>query len=291
MQFPLLIEGIKIAGDDMGMQPRSWWQKRKPHRGAIGVLVVILVVIIALIIAGYWFDWTGFKGKTAWDWLGLLATLAIPVVVGFGVAWYTTRQNHDREIALEQHENELRIAADNQREAALQSYIDKMSELLLHENLRQAQRADEVRTIARVRTLTILPQLDPFRKRMVIRFLLESGLLGKDKPPVVDLSFANLRNADLHRFDLHEVDLHEVDLREADLREASLRGADLREARLNGANLTSSTLTEAHLEGADLSSTDILNGTNLSRAEVTDEQLAKAKSLRGAIMPDGNRHP
>ena len=31
-------------------------------------------------------------------------------------------------------------------------------------------------------------------------------------------------------------------------------------------------------------------GADLTNAQVTDEQLAKAKSLKGAIMPDGTKH-
>jgi len=30
--------------------------------------------------------------RTLWDWLELLAALAIPIVVGFGVAWFTSQQ-------------------------------------------------------------------------------------------------------------------------------------------------------------------------------------------------------
>ncbi len=41
---------------------RSWWEQIKQRRVAIGVVGIVLVVVIALIIAGYWFDWTGFDG-------------------------------------------------------------------------------------------------------------------------------------------------------------------------------------------------------------------------------------
>ena len=50
-------------------------------------------------------------------------------------------------------------------------------------------------------------------------------------------------------------------------------------ARLRGADLR-----WADLSGADLAETD------LRWANVTDEQLAEAKSLEGAIMPDGTTH-
>ena len=44
-------------------------------------------------------------------------------------------------------------------------------------------------------------------------------------------------------------------------------------------------LLEANLSEA------ILDGANLSKATVTPEQLAKAKSLKGATMPDGSIPP
>jgi uncharacterized protein YjbI with pentapeptide repeats len=264
----------------MGARFRSRWQTIKQH------WVAILVVAIASIIAGYRFDWTGFKGKTLWDWLGLLTALAIPVAVGFGVAWYSARQNHDREIAREQHENDLRIATDNQRDAALQLYIDKMSELMLYEKLRESQSEVEVRNIARVRTLTLLPKLDPLRKRTVIRFLQESGLISKGKP-IVDLSSANLLDADLHGAILCEVDMHEIDFRGANLHRANLSGSDFRKTNLRRVNLDGANLDGVELSGA------ALNGANLKDAiGITLEELEKqAKSLKGATMPDGSIHP
>ena len=60
---------------------------------------------------------------------------------------------------------------DNQRETALQTYIDKMSELLLEKHLRTSQPEEEVRKIARVRTLTVLRGLDANRKGSVLQFL------------------------------------------------------------------------------------------------------------------------
>jgi hypothetical protein len=171
------------------------------------------VGLIVLISLGYLFkwDWTGFnsgtsqititstsKGnytaiilqpsKSLWDWLQLLAVLAIPVVVGLGAAWYTVQQGkvNDRE------------TTDNQRETALQAYIDKMSELLLAKDkpLRQSKPEDEEQKIARVRTLTILPRLDAKRKRSVLQFLHESGLIIKDKS-IIALDGADIGKSDL----------------------------------------------------------------------------------------------
>lgn len=63
---------------------RSWWQHiRQPWR-VVGAVGIVLAVFTILMSAGCRFDWTGFKGKTLWDWLNLLGVLAIPVVVGLG---------------------------------------------------------------------------------------------------------------------------------------------------------------------------------------------------------------
>src|SRR5262249_16860327 len=129
--------------------------------------------------------------KSLWDWLGLLATLAIPIVVGFGAAWFTAQQGK-----VSSAEN-----TDNQRENALQTYIDKISELLLEKNLRGSNSGDEIRKVARVRTVTMLFQLDNERKKSILRFLYESGLINKNN------SIIELRGVDLIKADLGDANL------------------------------------------------------------------------------------
>jgi uncharacterized protein YjbI with pentapeptide repeats len=254
--------------------------------GTIGGIV--FVDLIGLIFAGYGFnwDWPGFNEhlgpqfpqdrptKTLWDWLQLLF---VPGVLTLGAMWFMARQNRDRKIARD-------IALDNQQEAELQHYLDKMSELLLVHDLRNSSEYAEGGKIARVRTLTILPRLDAERKGNVLRFLHESELIDKDKR-IIDLSEANLSEA-------HLID---ANLSEAHLREADLRGADLRGAFLRGADLRGADLSEADLRGADLSDADLqfsgLGGANLRKASVTREQLDQASVLKGTIMPDGSKHP
>ena len=273
---------------------RSWWQQIKQHLVTILVVAIILVGAIVLIIVGYRFDWTGFNGnnksgKTLWDWLQLLGVLAIPVAVALGTAWFTTKQGQESD-----KENK-----DNQHEAALQAYIDKMSELLLANHLRGSTEDEEARKIARVRTLTVLRRLDAERKGSVLLFLQESGLIGKDKRIIhltgADLNGAHLWSADLSGADLSDARLSDAILDGAHLSLANLSGADLSEAYLNGANLWGVNLSGADLRGADLSRAD-LGGANLSEAKlngakVTPEQLDKAKLLKDTIMPDGSKHP
>ena len=227
---------------------------------------------------------TGFIGKTLWDWLNLLGVLAVPIVVGFGAVWFTTRQGK-----VVDAENK-----DNQREAALQAYINEMSELLLHEKLRNSAEEDEVRKIARVRTLTVLRGLDPIRKGSVLQFMYKSGLIEKDKP-IIHLSGSDLSNAYLNRANLTKADLTKANLGGADLTIANLGGADLKDANLSGAQLSSVNLKDANLFGAHLIKAYLgganLRGANLTGARITEEQLKKANSLQGATMPDGSIHP
>jgi uncharacterized protein YjbI with pentapeptide repeats len=248
-----------------------------------------------------------------------------------------------------QKTTEQRRTTDNQREAALQAYIDKISELLLKEHLsellpdgkadqkyRQEQNGnikdelkpeyEAVRTIARVRTLTVLRGLDSIRKASVIQFLHESSLIDNNKC-IIDLGDADLRGADLNGADLHGALLRGTDLRGADLRDAKLGGADLHAALLSGASLRDAFLFAADLSGASLRSANLYNaflgtadlsgaslynadlsgallrGADLRGADLLEADLREAKniaieelekqaaSLKGTTMPDGSIHP
>ena len=314
----------------MGTRLRSWRQKIKQHPVAavLTALLVVVIVLVVLSVLGYIFNWnwTGLgsyipptkagnfqRGKTLWDWLQLLIIPAVLAVGGY-LFNYTTSRNEQKASVLH-NQTEREIASDNQREAALQAYIDKMSELLLHEKLRESGPNDEVRKIARVRTLTVLPRLDAERQGSVLQFLHESGLIDKGRSIVdlhgadlsgaildeADLRGADLRGAILDKADLREatlagVNLSHATLREADLQGATLQGATLREADLREAILVKATLIEADLRGAKLWGAKLW-GTNLSEANlkdaphITTEQLNRAKSLKGATMPDGDIHP
>ncbi len=280
---------------------RSWRKQIKQRQVTTLVVATILVIASALIIIEVKSYGAGFAGKTLWDWLNLLGVLAIPTVVGLGTIWFTRQQ-----AKVSDTENK-----DNQCEAALQDYINKMSELLLDRKLRESTEDAEVRTIARVRTLTVLARLDPIRKKSILQFLHESGLVNKNKP-VIDLSgayfmgadlnngdFSNaklsvalFRGADLFGVNFNMADLNCAELSQTDLRKAKLRGADLGGAILFGADLS-----EADLSGANLSWTQF-NDANLSNANlkgargVIPEKLEQqAASLKGTIMPDGLPHP
>jgi uncharacterized protein YjbI with pentapeptide repeats len=72
----------------------------------------------------------------------------------------------------------------------------------------------------------------------------------------------------------------------AHLRGVNLRGVDLSRADLSQANLSNADLSGATLYRVDLYEAD-LSAANLDGAMVTVEQLAEARSLDGATLPNG----
>src|SRR5207249_3544489 len=104
------------------------------HPVAIVLITLVIALFALIILGGYQFhwDWTGFNGdnksgKTLWDWLQLLI---VPVVLAVGGYLFNfTVSRNERQAAANRDKTEREIASDNQREEALQAYIDKMSEL------------------------------------------------------------------------------------------------------------------------------------------------------------------
>lgn len=98
--------------------------------------------------------------------------LIVPLVFAIGGFWFNQIQKDREQKAAEQRaKTEQTIAEDNQQEAALQEYINKMSDLLIDEELCKPTAKEETRKVARVRTLTVLPRLNGKRKGIVLQFL------------------------------------------------------------------------------------------------------------------------
>ena len=271
----------------------------------------------------------GFAGKTPWD---LIQLLLIPLVlVGVGYWFSFTQTQISFQVSERQHQTDLQIAEDQQRETTLKTYLDNMSDLLLNHNLHKSTSGGEVSQLAREQTLTTLRRLDANRNKIVLQFLQDAQLIntldatGNSVVPIITLSTANLSGDDLRGVTLSTADLNGADLinanlngahlsnahlngaylNNANLSNAYLINADLSDAYLNGANLSNANLSDVDLSDAYLSDADLnnaslsfaylngayLNGANLSGATVAQEELKKAKSLQGATMPDGSKHP
>jgi uncharacterized protein YjbI with pentapeptide repeats len=263
----------------------------------------------------------GFRGMTLRNWLELLV---VPLVLlGIGLLFQIQQMEvEQRRLEAAQHIEEQRA-----QDEALQTYLEQMGQMLLDKDrpLRQSKEGDEVQLLARARTVTILRRLDSARNRDILQFLREARLVPSNKYEIQEhivrldnsnLSKADLRGANLDSFDLHKTDLSGADLRDAylawsylryaklngaNLRGAYLRGApdqsgnadlsdaDLSDANLSEADLSYDNLSSANLQGANLTDA-VLRGANLSNAKVTSEQLAEAKSLEGATMPNDQKY-
>jgi uncharacterized protein YjbI with pentapeptide repeats len=237
----------------------------------VAVLPLALVVFVLLIYVGYRHDWTGFGDfpldkkitqefrprKTLWDWMSLLLVPLMLAVIGFWAVW---AQNNN-------------LQAMQAQNAALQSYLDQMQDLIIDKDLLSASASNEsedriaARYVARARTLSVLRGLSPEGKGAVLRFLYDSGLI-KGTTPTVDLKGADLTGADLTRADLHGVNLEGVDLEDADMEAVDLTGANLLGAELAGADLEEACLKKATLPAADSLSLADLEDTNLLGAVV-----------------------
>src|SRR5712692_8234531 len=152
-----------------------WWQRKEiiVALAITGTLVLIAVLIFAI----HTYHWdvttttttevtkspqtnvtTTETGKTILDWLQLLGVLAIPIVVGFGTAFFTRQQAKTSEANVE----------NQQQEELLRTYFDKISELVLNS---ERSTNENVESIVRARTLAALHILNATRKGIVLQFL------------------------------------------------------------------------------------------------------------------------
>jgi uncharacterized protein YjbI with pentapeptide repeats len=283
----------------------------------LATIVIVALAIVTAIVGGYalgW-AWTGFAKQTLWDWLDLLI---IPIVLGLGGYLFTMSENRrtlriaadteearrkrEREAQAAQRERELEVEDQRAQDETLQAYIDQIGQLLLDKDrpllksatadeVRTETNGDEVRTLARARTLTVLPRLNGERKRSVLQFLYESHLVIKGHV-VVTLRGADLREAELSAATLSAAHLSGADLSKASLVAADLKEAQLRDANLSDASLSSANLDRAHMGGADLRRAYLhaanflkanLSGADLRDADLRDSDL-KGANLRGADL-------
>jgi hypothetical protein len=208
------------------------------------------------------------------------------------------RQRRQEQEMEEQRDRELQVEDQRAQDAALQTYLDKMDEMTLRLHSIGSEVELSVQTLMRARTLTVLERLDGSRKRAIMRFLVELGLLSKHTAPyggpTITLSDANLDRADLSGMDLRRKNLQGVRLDHANLSGANLEGTDsggaiLSHADLSGARLGTTeplAINRADLHEADLSHADLTKAVGW-----TQGQLDSSKSLEGATMPDGSTHP
>jgi uncharacterized protein YjbI with pentapeptide repeats len=273
--------------------------------GTILGAATAVAAVVVLIRVGQQYQWTGFgesvrpksgdqeiqARKTLWDWLQLFI---VPLALAAIGLWFAAQQEaRQQQIEAKRAQSEQHIEEQRAQDAALQAYLDQMSQLMLEGNLGHSEGGSEVSTLARARTRTVLGRLDSRRKGSVVQFLYEASLIEKGNSIVslsdvrlrdANLSGATLIGADLFKADLIDADLSGANLSDADLRETELNEANLSNAILSGANLSGAYLIDADLSGAGLIGADLI-GTDLSGANLSDyADLSGADLSGGAIL-------
>lgn len=267
--------------------------------------MVLLIGTILFIRLGYIWGWTGFNyrlevkdqvsGKYLWDWLDLLV---VPTVLaGLGLLFnYTQRKNEleisekerrkDRDIAQQSVEVQQAIETDRLRENILQTYFDRMAELII--GINNTNRQGEVIgliNVGRARTLTILRQLDPERKGFVVRFLAEAKLI-EAASPVIKLNGCDLSDIRLERFTLPNINLSGADLSSAQIFSTNLIGSDLSNTRIANANFSDCLFQKVNFSRAKIIETQLVR-TSLFESNFQDSEIVQSLIV-DCILTDAN---
>ncbi|ESA34173.1 low-complexity protein [Leptolyngbya sp. Heron Island J] len=312
--------------------PLNQWVKKNRWAIVVSVSIGTMLFFYLLIIAiraNNWASWTGLggkesvsitvnnrdangniistatttrePGKTLWDWLGLILVPLTLVILGY---WLQQRDKKRAEIAAKAQQ---KISADETREEVLQTYIDRLSSLLVDKNLialavkvhsqnresqlfslstsppttEQQELLNASVDIIRARTLSVLRRLknDTERKSSVIRFLIDTEAISKAK---LNLQSFNLSGINLKGVVLKNTNLRFVDLSNANLTGTTLDSAIFSKAILSNASLHQSSLTNAYLDLAKLNGT-LLRGAILPKADLLHADLSNA-DLSGASL-------
>jgi Pentapeptide repeats (8 copies) len=190
-------------------------------------------------------------------WATPLSIFIAAVTLLWSVYQFNAQQQSDSQKAVQQQTANQQQVLDQQHQTTLDTYLDRMSDLLLTSHLAASKPGDEVRALAEARTYTAVRNLDGARKGTLVRFLLEAGLISRRQPiisvPYADLSGVIFIGADLSGANLEGTNLSGANFTGADLSEAIFANADLSGANLSGAIFTGADLSGANLEGTNLS--------------------------------------
>ena len=215
--------------------------------------------------------WTGFHEKSLLDYIQIIV---LPFVLIAGGQLVSQAVNASARAQ----------ALEDAQEQRLQEYLNQMAALALDRALLDAEISQAggqvIREVARAQTLTALAGMDGPRKRFVVTFLYELGLVNGNDPLIL-MNTSDLTEADLFGAELFAANLSGARLAHADLEEARLTSAILNGAQLNNANLRRALLVDTRLNQADLRLAD-LSGIDASNASMF------AADMRGATLTDAN---
>lgn len=210
-----------------------------------------------------------------------------------------TNRDVDLHIAGQQHQQNLDLAVDEQRNTILAAYMNDVSSLLLANNFSLNQRV--LNSIVYPKTLSALRQLDAPRKSHMLHFLRDSRLFAVDSPVFLSLRYADLNAVPIARQQMS-----------VNMRHANFSGAYLENATFYSGTFTYGDFTHSHMRGAichssfnyatfhnadvadaDFSSSAVykadFTSTMMRGAKMTATQISTMGSISDAVLPNGTR--
>ncbi|CAF1556455.1 unnamed protein product, partial [Didymodactylos carnosus] len=223
------------------------------------------------------------------------------LVIGVLTIIYSVNQAGINDNENKKDQNHIHILGEQQRDTILSNYVRDISQLYLDLDDDENANSKFQSKVAHTMTSATLRQLDPRRRGYLIRYLRELDLLASINLTGVDLTkivfprsdvsdiYNNYQSIDLSRSILSNATLKQIDLKNSDFAYAVLNDASF--ALSNCINVN---FTYAQLQWTDFSGADVTNATfsysNLHFSNIRYDQLSKARTLRGAILPDGTVH-
>ncbi|CAF1425139.1 unnamed protein product [Didymodactylos carnosus] len=192
-------------------------------------------------------------------------------------------------------QHDLYLFNEQQRQITLTTYQRELAQLLLQykDDLDDDNKTASI--VARTITLYALRQLDSVRQGYIIQYLYDLNLITTNHT-FVNISAVDLTNTIFPKGVYNSIDLSRTILENATLQQISLINANFAVAIMHNVKLQLSNCTNvnfmfAQLQSSDFTNVDVTNATfsntNLRGSNINTDQLLKAKTLQGAILPNG----
>ena len=175
--------------------------------------------------------------------------------------------DQDKTLADEKLAHDKLLVEEKMRDDLFAKYMNDITQLLKENN--GSLTTDPITAfIVRVKTLTVIRQLDPIRNTHLIRFLYDANQLTNGANPI-DLSNAELDGINMS---MASVFLHKIHY-------LSLAGAYLRNSSLNKLDLSKSNFSNSRPDGADFQSSVLLDA-DFSDANIPHADFSRATIIR-----------
>lgn len=261
----------------------------------------------------------GCLQHSIYEWLTILSTLFIPLIVGILTIVLPLQQQNlsDRQnensktIALNNRLQEIELLHDQQRQTILNNYEHDLCELMFkyktmnstyNNGSSNAEDDDDnddgndderVSLVIRTKTLHALRQLDPARKILLIQLLIDSGVQNRINISHADLSSLIFPPGSFYnQLQFVNVIARKVSLQRVFLYQSNFSYSILDESSFSNSNCSFADFSYTSLQRTDWTNTDVtqavFNYSNLLGANITSQQLSIAQSLQGAILPNGS---